>query len=93
MVRKAIPGVGTGPINSTSMPMEQSPEVRALSIMYPERRVSLPMTMRWRRDESRNTWAAARPMRIAISLVMGSWFATPRTPSVPKSFFMVAPFL
>ena len=90
-VRNAIPGVGTGPTSSTSMPMEQSPEVSALSIMYPESLVSLPITMRCLRAESRNTCAAALPMRIAISEVMGSWFATPLTPSVPKSFFICSP--
>ena len=71
------------------MPMEQSPAVSALSIMYPESRVSLPITMRCLRAESRNTWAAALPIRSAISEVMGSWFATPRTPSVPKSFLFI----
>ncbi len=83
-----MPGVGTGPTSSTSMPMEQRPAVSALSIMYPESLVSLPITMRCLRAESRNTCAAALPMRIAISEVMGSWFATPLTPSVPKSFLI-----
>jgi hypothetical protein len=32
-VIKAIPGVGSGPTSSTSPPMEQMPEVRALSSM------------------------------------------------------------
>src|SRR6266446_2190160 len=33
----------------------------------------------------RNTYASARPSRSAVSEVIGSWLATPRTPSVPNS--------
>src|SRR3990172_9675320 len=33
LVRNAIPGVGHGPTKNTSTPMEQMPEVRALSII------------------------------------------------------------
>src|SRR6266481_2736060 len=33
----------------------------------------------------RNTYASARPRRSAVSDVIGSWLATPRTPSVPNS--------
>ena len=69
------------------MPMEQSPEVSALSIMYPESLVSLPITIRCRRAESRNTCAAALPMRMAISEVMGSWFATPLNAVSPEKLF------
>jgi len=47
LVRNAMAGVGIGPTSSTSTPMEQIPAVRALSIMYPDNRVSLPMTKRW----------------------------------------------
>jgi hypothetical protein len=32
-VRKAMPGVGIGPQTSTSTPIEQMPEVKALSSM------------------------------------------------------------
>jgi hypothetical protein len=39
-----------------------------------------------------NNWATARPIFIAISAVIGALFATPRTPSVPKSFPMRFPY-
>src|SRR4029077_15757396 len=52
----------------------------------PESRVSLPIRMRrWRPELLRNTCASARPSRSAVSDVIGSWLATPRTPSVPNS--------
>ena len=38
-------------------------------------------------------WGAALPILSAVSDVMGSWFATPRTPSVPKSLLIWPPFL
>jgi hypothetical protein len=44
-VRNAMPGVGIGPTSSTSTPIEHSPDASAVSIMYPEMRVSLPMTI------------------------------------------------
>src|SRR6202040_1312593 len=49
-------------------------------------RVSLPIRMRRCRPELlRNTYASARPSRSAVSEVIGSWLATPRTPSVPNN--------
>jgi len=47
-VRKAIPGVGMTPTMIASTPMEQIPETRAFSSIYPEMRVSLPMMIRGR---------------------------------------------
>ena len=44
----ATAGVGIGPSWSTSMPTEVKPAISAVSIMYPESRVSLPITTRWR---------------------------------------------
>ena len=41
-------GVGTGPNRNTSIPEARSPDVNAFSIMYPDSRVSLPITTRWR---------------------------------------------
>jgi hypothetical protein len=81
---KAIPGDGSGPTRTTSTPIEQIPEVSALSSMYPERRVSLPISTRWRRAPSRKTWAQARPSLSAVSEVIVSTLARPRTPSVPN---------
>ncbi len=78
-------GVGSGPQRSTSTPMEQSPEASAVSSMYPESRVSLPMTMRCRWLPRLIRYATARPSWSIISPVIGQTFATPRIPSVPKS--------
>ena len=44
-VMNAIPGVGNGPTMRASTPMEHIPAIIALSSMYPERRVSLPITI------------------------------------------------
>src|SRR5215469_10547748 len=85
-VRKAIPGVGSGPTSQTSTPIEQMPDSSAVSSMYPDSRVSLPMRiLRRRPEEFRNTCASARPSFRAVSEVIGSRLATPRTPSVPNS--------
>src|SRR6266851_6075255 len=40
---------------------------------------------RCRPELLRNTYASARPSRSAVSDVIGSWLATPRTPSVPNN--------
>src|SRR5215218_7396329 len=42
------------------------------------------MTARLRYPDFLKTRPAAMPMRMAVSAVMGSLFARPRTPSVPK---------
>ncbi len=42
-VRNAIAGVGSGPTSHTSTPIEQIPDSIAVSSIYPDRRVSLPM--------------------------------------------------
>src|SRR4026207_146967 len=52
-------------------------------------RVSLPITIWWRPVRRINKCAAARPNCMAISLVIGSRLATPRTPSVPNNLRMV----
>src|SRR5882672_8764427 len=75
-----------GPDSITRPPIAQMPAASAVSSMYPERRVSFPMTMRTDRAMSRRaTKAMARPSRRATSGVIGGSFATPRIPSVPKS--------
>src|SRR5450432_628230 len=84
-VMNAMPGVGSGPTSMTSAPAVTIPACSALSSMYPDSRVSLPMTMRPGRDGWRKRCATAWPSRSATSAVMGSWFATPRMPSVPNS--------
>ena len=48
LVSIATAGVGIGPTMTTSMPTLVKPATIADSIMYPLRRVSLPMTTRWR---------------------------------------------
>ena len=78
-------GVGMGPTRKTSMPLAHSPEVSAVSNTYPDSRVSLPMTTRWRPDPLRKYCPAANPSRRAISGVMGNILPWPRRPSVPKS--------
>jgi len=85
VVMLAIPGVGRGPISSTSTPIEVMPAARACSSMYPESRVSLPITTRCRWLPLRIRKASARPSCIATSAVIGQTLAVPRTPSVPKS--------
>ena len=45
-VRNPTAGVGTGPSKSTFIPVLVKPAVKALSNIYPERRVSLPITTR-----------------------------------------------
>src|SRR5687767_6673036 len=86
LVRWATAGVGTGPQSSTSPPMEQMPETRAFSSMYPEIRVSLPMRMRGTCLLPRPaTKVTARPRLRASSGVIGCSLATPRMPSVPNS--------
>src|SRR5882724_5522330 len=75
-----------GPESITRPPIEQMPEAIAVSSMYPDNRVSLPMTMRTERPGSRRaTNAMALPSRSATSGVMGGSLATPRIPSVPNS--------
>ena len=44
----ATAGVGIGPNKKTSQPTAVKPDINADSIMYPESRVSLPITTRWR---------------------------------------------
>ena len=43
----ATAGVGIGPSSMTFMPIDVKPATMAYSIMYPERRVSFPMTTRF----------------------------------------------
>src|SRR5580704_15428674 len=86
-VRWAMAGVGIGPHSIARPPVAHTPLAMACSSMYPERRVSFPM-------RTRGTWLfprpatneTARPSWSATSGVMGCSLATPRIPSVPKSF-------
>jgi hypothetical protein len=43
LVRKAMPGVGMTPTIMAFTPMEQIPDTRAFSNIYPEMRVSFPI--------------------------------------------------
>src|SRR6185312_13256980 len=85
VVMFAMPGVGSGPTSSTSTPIEVMPAARACSSMYPESRVSLPITTRCRWLPLRMRKASARPSCMATSAVIGQTLAVPRTPSVPNS--------
>src|SRR5688572_6826895 len=76
-----MPGVGSGPINMTLTPAATKPASRAASNMYPERRVSLPISTV--PPEGASTRAAALASRSAKSTVMGLSPTRPRTPSVP----------
>ena len=80
----ATAGVGIGPARTTSMPMAVKPAVMADSIMYPDRRVSLPMTTVWRCRPRRRRWAVAMLTRREVQAVIGSALAVPRMPSVPN---------
>jgi hypothetical protein len=84
-VRWATAGVGIGPQSITRPPIEQIPDAMAVSMRYPERRVSFPITIRgaWGRPRPA-TKVTARPRRNASSGVIGCSLATPRMPSVPK---------
>src|ERR671918_489103 len=85
-VMNATAGVGTMPTRRTSPPAEQAPAAMADSSIRPEIRLSRPMTRRGRSSPP-SAVMAARPMANASSGV-SSRFATPRTPSVPKSLVM-----
>ena len=86
VVRWATAGVGTGPQSRTRPPIDVTPEAIAVSIMYPLRRVSLPIrtrgACRWPRPATKVT---ARPRARASSGVIGWTLAMPRMPSVPNS--------
>src|SRR6478735_9402114 len=81
-------GVGSTPASRTSMPAEARPATVAAARNSPDARGSLPTTAtgRWplKAPTSASTCAAATERSSASSAVM-SLFATPRTPSVPKS--------
>ena len=83
--RWATAGVGSGPISRTSMPMLSMPLVSAVSSMYPETRVSLPITAFAMPFLFAWICATAFPTLSAISGVIGYSFALPRIPSVPNN--------
>src|ERR1700761_787102 len=66
------------------MPTAVKPATSALSIMYPDRRVSLPITTRWRCSPRVKMRPAAMPAFMAISGVSLGLLVRPRMPSVPK---------
>ncbi len=93
LVSCATAGVGIGPHKMTRPPMLQMPAAIACSIMYPERRVSLPMSTRGVCGLPRPaTKVIARPSLSASSGVIAPWLARPRMPSVPKYFRSVDAF-
>src|SRR6516225_706802 len=77
-----MPGVGSGPISMAWTPAATNPASSADSNMYPERRVSLPMSTVPPCGAS--TRAAALASLSAKSTVIGCSPTRPRTPSVPK---------
>src|SRR6185437_7890795 len=79
-----MPGVGSGPISITFTPEATKPASRADSNMYPERRVSLPMSTV--PPSGTSTRPAALARFSAKSTVIGCSPTLPRTPSVPKYF-------
>src|SRR5436190_2120673 len=85
----ATAGVGIGPSSTTSMPTLVKPATIADSIMYPLRRVSLPMTTRWPWSPRRKCAPAAMPTHSAVCAVIGSWLVRPRMPSVPKNLRVI----
>ena len=80
-----MPGVGIGPNKRMSTPAADNPASSALSNIYPDTRVSLPMsTLGLPRAPRAKTRPAAQPSFITKSGVMGATPTRPRTPSVPK---------
>jgi len=77
--------VGTTPASKTFTPLEARPAAIADSSISPDARVSLPMTTVAQFDSLTNTRTAACASLSADPAVIGSLFAIPRTPSVPKS--------
>src|SRR5687768_11157781 len=77
-----MPGVGSGPISITLTPAATKPASSAASNMYPESRVSLPISTVPPCGAS--TLAAALASRNAKSTVIGYSPTRPRMPSVPK---------
>ena len=86
LVRCATAGVGTGPTNNTSAPIEVKPAVRAFSSIYPDNLVSFPIRKTGFFLPFVNTRAAALPSFKAMFAVIGYVFAFPLTPSVPNNF-------
>ena len=82
-VIKATVGVGTMPSRTGLSPILVRPAIKAASIIWPERRVSRPMTTS-RPPFGAKVRAAAIASRKADSAVMGGVFTRPRMPSVPK---------
>src|SRR5262245_44155011 len=75
----------------TSTPAAAKPASSAASSMYPEMRVSLPMSTAGcapfgSAERRTSTSPAAKPRRITNSGVIGDSPTLPRTPSVPKYF-------
>ena len=80
-----MPGVGIGPSKQISTPAADSPASSADSNMYPEIRVSLPIST-GPSPSLANTLPAAQPNFMMKSGVMGASPTLPRIPSVPKYF-------
>src|SRR5208337_1835413 len=74
------------PASRTSIPLEARPAAIADSSISPDARVSLPTTTFGEIAFLTSTRAAACASFRADAAVIGSLFAVPRTPSVPKSF-------
>src|SRR5690606_37203309 len=68
----------------TSMPTLVNPATSAVSIMYPDRRVSLPTTTRCLCSPRRKWRPAAWPTFMAVMASSKPPLARPRMPSVPK---------
>ncbi len=86
-VSTATAGVGMTPTERTSPPIALTPRARARSIQNPDSRVSRP-TSTLTGVSRRSVRTSAAPSRITVVSSSGGCPATPRTPSVPKSFFM-----
>ena len=88
--RYAMAGVGMGPDRSTSTPAADNPASNADSSIYPDIRVSLPISTVGRapsircQSEAASTLPAEYPRCRINSGVMGSLPTRPRIPSVPK---------
>src|SRR5690242_13937565 len=89
-VRYAMAGVGTTPALAVSTPVSRSPQTSSSAIHPLDSRVSCPMTTR--RGPAGRWSPSARPTAYTVFLSSGYSPATPRMPSVPKSFLKSAPW-
>ena len=86
----ATPGVGIGPNKKTSIPIDKRPDVIACSIIYPDKRVSLPITTLCLCSPLVKYLPSAIPNSISVLPFNFLLFALALIPSVPKYFLFIS---